>query len=165
MSVCRWDLRQIGRKRSSPYNWHGDKSCTPLEAVKRREIAFLLRREYRFIKLQPLSCPGAGGMNSRNQSFSSYTSILGDIWLWVGVPWASSALVVPLPLSLSFVEEFQSRFVPVISERFGLTIFRLFGLRTCAEELAAEIKPIKRWGFHHSRLNVTNFAFGLTAAP
>ena len=36
---------------------------------------------------------------------SSYSSILGDIWLWVGVPWASSALVVPLPgqptLSLS----------------------------------------------------------------
>ena len=28
--------------------------------------------------------------------FSSYTSILGDIWLWVGVPWASSALVALL---------------------------------------------------------------------
>ena len=27
---------------------------------------------------------------------SSYTSTLGDIWLWVGVPWPSSALVVPL---------------------------------------------------------------------
>ena len=28
---------------------------------------------------------------------SSYTSIFRDIWLWVGVPWASSALVVTLP--------------------------------------------------------------------
>ena len=33
--------------------------------------------------------------------FSSYTSILGDIWLWLGVPWACSALVVPLPNPLS----------------------------------------------------------------
>ena len=32
---------------------------------------------------------------------SLYTSILGDIWLWVGVPWAFSALVVP-SLRLSF---------------------------------------------------------------
>ena len=28
---------------------------------------------------------------------SSYTSILGDILLWLGVPWASSALAAPLP--------------------------------------------------------------------
>ena len=31
--------------------------------------------------------------------FSSYTSILGDVCLWVGVPSASSALMVPLPES------------------------------------------------------------------
>jgi hypothetical protein len=29
------------------------------------------------------------------------TSILGDIWFWVGVPWASSALAAPLPERLS----------------------------------------------------------------
>ena len=30
-------------------------------------------------------------------SRSSYTSILGDLWLWVGVPWAS---LVPLPYGI-----------------------------------------------------------------
>ena len=28
---------------------------------------------------------------------SSYTSILGDIWLWVSVPWAYSAFAAPFP--------------------------------------------------------------------
>ena len=40
---------------------------------------------------------GATALSRRCTSQSSYISILGDIWLWVGVPWASSALVVPLP--------------------------------------------------------------------
>ena len=34
--------------------------------------------------------------------YSSYTSIRDDIRLWVGVPWASSALVEPLPIMLGF---------------------------------------------------------------
>ena len=33
-------------------------------------------------------------LKSRSDLVPSYTSILGDVWLWVGVP---SALVVPLP--------------------------------------------------------------------
>ena len=33
--------------------------------------------------------------------YSSYTSILGDICLWTSVAWASSALVVPLPESVT----------------------------------------------------------------
>ena len=32
---------------------------------------------------------------------SSYTNILGGIRLWVGVPWESSALAAPLPVSQS----------------------------------------------------------------
>ena len=36
-------------------------------------------------------------------SLSSYTSILGDIWLCVGVSWASSTLAVPLPENPEFI--------------------------------------------------------------
>ena len=36
-------------------------------------------------------------LTTQNNIFFEYSSIPGDIWLWAGVPWASSALAVPLP--------------------------------------------------------------------
>ena len=43
-------------------------------------------------------CPALSSLRKRSQKqISSYTSILGDILFWVGVPCASSALAEPLP--------------------------------------------------------------------
>ena len=39
---------------------------------------------------------GKGPTPSCPAGLSSYTSILGDIWLWLGVPWATSALAALL---------------------------------------------------------------------
>ena len=51
---------------------------------------------YIYIYISACRSPPARPLDTSTHQ-SSYTSILSDIWLWVGVPWESSALVVPLP--------------------------------------------------------------------
>ena len=53
---------------------------------------------YVYIHIKSRSPLQARGNDSYGfQHFSSYASILGDVWLCAGVPWASSALAAPLP--------------------------------------------------------------------